>query len=94
MASGTTPYGHLAEVVTLIPGRALTIVGNGATIERSTAQGTPAFRLFAVDSGASLTLKNLTLSNGLAQGSGTAAEGGAVYTSGTLTLRGVHVAGN
>src|SRR5262245_2395816 len=39
----------------------LTIVGNGNTIERSTAAGTPAFRLFDVAIGASLTLQNVTL---------------------------------
>src|SRR5262249_47637231 len=39
----------------------LTILGNGDTIERSKAPGTPAFRLFDVRAGASLTLDNLTL---------------------------------
>src|SRR5262249_50707974 len=43
----------------------LTIAGNGDTIERSTASGTPAFRLFDVASGAVLVLQNLTLANGL-----------------------------
>jgi hypothetical protein len=41
--------------------KALTIVGNGDTIERSTASGTPDFRLFDVANAASLTLQNLTL---------------------------------
>jgi hypothetical protein len=53
----------------------LTIVGNGDTIARSTAAGTPPFRLFDVASGASLTLENLTVQGGLAMGSGVAAEG-------------------
>src|SRR5205807_4573173 len=44
----------------------LTVLGNGDTIERSTATGTPAFRLLYVASGASLTLENLTLEGGLA----------------------------
>src|SRR5688572_2086584 len=39
-------------------GGALRIVGNGDVIERSTAKGTPAFRLFDVQAGASLTLEN------------------------------------
>jgi hypothetical protein len=73
---------------------ALTIIGNGDTIERSTASGAPAFRLFDVASGASLTLQNLTLQNGLAFGSGTASEGGAIYNQGTLVLSGVTVQGN
>ena len=42
----------------------LTIVGDGDTIERSTASGTPAFRLFDVASGASLSLGSLTVQNG------------------------------
>src|SRR5262249_28263701 len=71
-----------------------TILGNGDLIERATASGTPAFRLFDVAGGASLTLANLTLENGLAQGSGVAAEGGALLNQGTLTLNGVSVSGN
>ncbi len=74
----------------------LTIVGNGATIERNPAYGTPAFRLFDVDQGASLTLQNLTLSHGLVYtGAGNApAEGGAIYSSGHLKLSGVTVQSN
>src|SRR5579884_1835279 len=63
-------------------------------IQRSTATGTPAFRLFDVASGGSLNMQNLTLEGGLAQGTGTAADGGAVYSSGTLTLSGVTVQSN
>lgn len=76
----------------LVSGVQLTINGNGDTIERDTT--TSAFRLFDVKTGASLTLKDLTLKNGLAQGSGTSAEGGAVYSSGNLTLDKVMVANN
>jgi hypothetical protein len=72
----------------------LTILGNGDTIERSTASGTPAFRLFDVAAGASLTLQSLTLQNGFAYGAGTGAEGGAVYNQGALDLNGVTVQGN
>jgi hypothetical protein len=72
----------------------LTILGNGDLIQRSTATGTPAFRLFDVASGASLSLSNLTLQGGLAFGSGLAAEGGAIYNQGTLTLNSVTVQGN
>src|SRR5262245_42417295 len=72
----------------------LTIDGNGDTIERSTAAGTPAFRLFDVAGGGSLTLQNLTLQNGLAFGSGVAAEGGAILSQGTLVLSGVTVVNN
>jgi hypothetical protein len=72
----------------------LTIIGNGDTIERSTASGTPEFRLLDVAAGASLTLEILTLQNGLAFGSGISAEGGAIYNQGTLVLSGVTVQGN
>jgi hypothetical protein len=73
---------------------ALTIVGNGDTLQRSTASGTPAFRLFDVAGGASLTLGSLTVQNGLAQGNGVAAEGGALLNQGSLTLNGVTVQNN
>jgi hypothetical protein len=72
----------------------LTIVGNGDTIERSTASGTPDFRLMDVASGGSLTLENLTLENGQVYGSGAAADGGALYNHGTLVLSGVSIRGN
>jgi hypothetical protein len=72
----------------------LTIVGDGDTIDRSTASGTPDFRLFDVASGASLTLESLSLQNGLAFGSGSSAEGGALYNQGTLVLNAVTVESN
>jgi predicted outer membrane repeat protein len=72
----------------------LTIVGNGDTIERSTATGTPAFRLFDVAYGNSLTLENVTLQGGLAQGSGAAADGGAIYNTGTLTVSQCNIVGD
>ena len=48
----------------------ITITGTSGfdnTIQRSTASGTPAFRLLEVTSGGSLTLQNLTLTGGLAR---------------------------
>jgi hypothetical protein len=72
----------------------VTLVGNGDVIERSSAAGTPAFRLFDVTAGSSLILENVTLQNGLAQGAGSAAEGGAIYNQGGLTLIGVSVQNN
>jgi hypothetical protein len=72
----------------------LTIVGNCDTIARSTAAGTPAFRLLDVAVGASLTLQNLTLQGGLASGAGVSAEGGAIYNQGTLDLNAVTVQNN
>jgi hypothetical protein len=67
----------------------LTIVGSNDTIERSTAPGTPGFRLFDVASGASLTLQNMTLQNG-----GLVGNGGAIYSNGGLALSGVNVFDN
>jgi hypothetical protein len=73
----------------------LTIVGNNDTIARSTVAGTPAFRLFDVASGASLTLENLTVQGGLAIGpSFVTAAGGGIYNQGTLDLKGVTVQNN
>src|SRR5262245_30558289 len=82
-----TAVGNTADGPTGLPVIAandnLTIAGNGDTIARSTASGTPAFRLLDVAAGASLTLTNLTLQRGLAFGGGVSAEGGAVYNQGT-----------
>jgi hypothetical protein len=74
----------------------LTIIGNGDIIQRSTPKGTPAFRLFDVAIGGSLTLNNLTLSGGLANTSSTfgisgLAGGGGVLNRGTLSLNCVTV---
>jgi hypothetical protein len=71
----------------------LTILGKGATIERSSAVGTPAFRLFDVAAGASLTLKDLTLQGGRIADY-PSARGGAIYNQGSLDLNGVTVQNN
>jgi hypothetical protein len=102
-ASRTSPY-VLSKVDNTIDGPTglpviaagdtLTIIGNGDTIERNTKSGTPAFRLLDVASGASLTLENLTVENGLAFGSGSSAEGGGIFNQGTLVLNGVILQAN
>jgi hypothetical protein len=75
-------------------GNDLTIVGNGDAIQRSTATGTPAFRLFDVSAGGSLSLNNLSLSRGLESAVYLdTARGGAVLSLGTLSLNGVTVQG-
>lgn len=76
----------------------LTVVGNGGVIERSTANETPAFRLFDVAAGARLILENVTVQGGLAKaglGTGSAtATGGGILNQGTLMLTGVTVQNN
>jgi fibronectin-binding autotransporter adhesin len=74
----------------------LTIVGGGDTIERSTASGTPIFRLLDVATGGSLTLQSLTLQGGSATfiDAELYSVGGAIYNQGALTLSGVTVQNN
>jgi hypothetical protein len=79
----------------VITAGSLTINGNADTIERSTAAGTPAFRLFDVAAGASLTLTHLTLQGGWAKGAGgVSSGGGAILNQGTLALSNVTVQNN
>ena len=70
----------------------VTVVGNKATIERSTAAGTPAFRFFDVAPGGTLTLKAVTLRNGLADNG--AQGGGAILSYGTLVVQSSTLTGN
>jgi hypothetical protein len=65
----------------------ITINGNGATIERSSAGGTPTFRIMHVASGGDLTLNDITIQHGLAQSPNY--NGGGIYTLGNLTLNAV-----
>lgn len=100
--AGGTYIGPTGLPVVAAAGGPLTIVGNGATIERSTAAGTPAFRLVTVEAGASLTVENLTLQNGridsgqvyIQAWGGNGAAGGAVLNQGTTTLWNVTVQNN
>jgi hypothetical protein len=82
----------------------LTIIGTNDVIQRSTTNKTPAFRLFDVAAGATLSLtatagSSLTLQNGLINGgvhvfTGNTAAGGAIYNLGSLSLTGVIVQNN
>ena len=72
----------------------ITIIGFGNTIDRSTAPSVLPFRLFDVAGGGSLTLGDVTLTGGVAQGTGVAAQGGAIYSAGKLNLTGVTVKSN
>jgi Ricin-type beta-trefoil lectin domain len=70
----------------------VSIQGNGATITRSAAAGTAAFRIFDVALGGSLTLNSVTLSNGLADDGVNG--GGAIFSRGSLTVTRATFSGN
>ena len=70
----------------------VTIQGSGATIARSSASGTPTFRIFDVASAGSLTLNSVTISNGLANNGQQG--GGGIFNHGTLTVTGSTFTGN
>lgn len=70
----------------------LTIAGPGAdvlTVRRSTAGGTPLFRIFNSASGRTIDISGLTISNGNLTN-----DAGGVFNAGTLTLTGVTISGN
>ena len=69
----------------------VTVVGNGATITRSTSA--PDFRFFMVDDGGSLDLSNVTLSNGSIP-SGDIHGGGAILSRSVLTVTAVSFLNN
>ena len=70
----------------------LTLNGNGATIARSTASGTPDFRIFDVAANiGNLTINGLTITNGIANSSG---YGGGIYSQGTLTVNNSTISAN
>jgi len=80
----------------------ITLVGSNTTITRT---GTIPFRFFYVTTGGHLTLQNLALSNGLAQGGiggngyfdgggGGAGLGGAIFNRGSLIINNVTLTGN
>jgi CSLREA domain-containing protein len=83
---------------------AITIQGNGATIERSTTvpcnlnstAATGEFRIFHVTSSGTLTLQNVTVRNGCADGSvfSSNPDGGGIASEGTLTLTSSTLSGN
>ncbi|MGC8917649.1 MAG: choice-of-anchor Q domain-containing protein, partial [Thermoanaerobaculum sp.] len=80
----------------------ITIQGNGATIQRSggctldSIAATGEFRIFEVHSGAALTLQNVTVQNGCADGpiAPNDQSGGAIWNSGTLTVTQSTISGN
>ncbi len=71
----------------------ITIEGAGYSIARSSAGGTPNFRIFHVASGGDLTLNNVTASNGNAITSPNNL-GGGIYNLGTLNINNSTLSGN
>jgi CSLREA domain-containing protein len=68
---------------------------NVITVERNRVPGTPAFRIFTVNSGKTITISGLGISNGIVfGGSIPAGYGGGIYNDGSLTLINVAVTGN
>ena len=88
----------------LVIDKNLTINGPGATlltVERSSAAGTPQFRIFTINSGVTVIISGLTVTNGrtpdgipeipVATSGGS---GGGIFNSGTLTLTNSIISGN
>ena len=81
----------------------LTIAGDGHTLQRSTSKNNVDFRLFDVGSGATLSLKNMTVKNGVVPGraamiimGGGLLQGGAIFVDngGKLNLNQVDLTDN
>ena len=84
-----SPTYTTANALPIITG-AVTVEGQGATVQRAAAAGTPAFRFFQVADGGSLAMAGLTLRGG------SAASGGAllVLTGGAASVRASVLLGN
>lgn len=81
-----TGVSGIIDLLTQLPNLAsnITINGPGAarlTVERSFAQGTPAFGVFLIGSGKTVVISGLTMKNGMSP-----FNGGAISNSGTLTI--------
>ena len=77
----------------LVINKRLTIRGPGAnqlSVQRSSAGGTPEFRIFNISGNVSLTLSGLTIANGFAPMS----HGGGIYSAGALTINDSIISGN
>jgi CSLREA domain-containing protein len=75
----------------------MSISGPGAsllTVRRSSAGGTPDFHIFAVNSGITVSLSGLTISNGQVTGTNPSVPGGGISNAGDLTVSNCTVSGN
>ncbi|HEX6607275.1 MAG TPA: choice-of-anchor Q domain-containing protein, partial [Chloroflexia bacterium] len=82
-----------ATTLSTIINASLTINGNGATIARSSASGTPEFNFFSIGEG-TLTLKDLTLRNGSGTNGGAIESGACNLRLINVTFNGNHAVGN
>jgi hypothetical protein len=84
------------DLITALPAinNDVTLIGHGddhnVTIERSSAAGTPDFRVFTIDSGRQVSFTGLTIANGLVLNDG----GGGILNEGILVLDHTLVTGN
>src|SRR5258705_6388973 len=91
---------HIITLNTALPDISgnLNFSGNGSsllTVQRSTAAGTPDFRIFTINSGTTVTITGLTISNGHLAGRVSPTNlGGGILNSGNLTLNFCAVSGN
>jgi hypothetical protein len=84
---GNVNYSGLPEITGDV-----TIHGNGSTIERSSAAGTPAFGVLAVGSGGSLNIDDVTITGG--NNTTYYQNGGGINNHGTLTVTNSTITGN
>ncbi len=87
------------ELLTALPELSsdMTITGPGAnllTVQRSSAGGTPNFRIFRINSGKTVLISGLTMSNGNVDGGFPGNLGGGILTEGTLTVTNSTISGN
>ena len=91
---------HVITLNTALPDISsnLNFSGNGPgllTVQRNAAAGTPDFRIFTINSGTTVTITGLTISNGHVAGTVSPANlGGGILNSGNLTLNFCAVSGN
>ena len=91
--------GLSGQTITLTTGelainKNLTIQGLGANLLTVSRISAPDFRIFTINSGQTVTISGLTISNGNAVGGPGANSGGGILNSGTLTLIDSVVSGN
>jgi len=83
---------------TLVINKNLTITGPGPnllTVERSSLAGTPLFRIFTINSGVTVTISGLTITNGhTPDACFCTPSGGGIFNSGTLTVTNCTISGN